>query len=48
MAATVTTVEFVTIQHNSSLKENSEACLCSSLNKMQNITEYDVNYDILI
>ena len=33
MAATVMTVEFGTILHYSSLEENSEACLCSSLNR---------------
>ena len=33
MAATVMTVEFGTIHHFSSLEENSEACLCSSLNR---------------
>ena len=31
MAATVMTVEFGTIHHYSSLEENYEACLCSSL-----------------
>ena len=31
MAATVMTVEFGTIHYYSSLEENSEACLCSSL-----------------
>ena len=36
MAANVMTVEFGTIQHHSSLEENSEACLCSSLNKYKN------------
>ena len=36
MAATVMTVEFGTIHHFSSLEENSEACLCSSLNKYKN------------
>ena len=33
MAATVMTVEFDTSTLNCSLKENSEACLCSSLNR---------------
>ena len=33
MATIVLTVEFGTIHHNSSLEENSEACLCSSLNR---------------
>ena len=33
MAATVMTVEFGTIHHYSSLEENSEASLCSSLNR---------------
>ena len=36
MAATVTAVEFGTIHHYSSLEENSEACLCSSLDKYKN------------
>ena len=36
MAATVMTVEFGTIHHYSSLEENSEACLCSSLNRYKN------------
>ena len=36
MAAIVMTVEFGTIHHYSSLEENSEACLCSPLNKYQN------------
>ena len=36
MAATVMTVEFGTIHHFSSLEENSEACLCSSLNIYKN------------
>ena len=36
MAATVMTVEFGTIHHYSSLEENSEACLCSSLNRHKN------------
>ena len=47
MAATVMTVEFGSIHHHSSLEENSEACLCSSLNKIQNFSEHYVNYDIL-
>ena len=33
MAATVMTVEFGTIHHYCSLEENSEACLCSSLDR---------------
>ena len=33
MAATVMTVEFGTIHHYSSVEKNSEACLCSSLNR---------------
>ena len=33
MAATVMTVEFGTIHHYSSLEENFEAFLCSSLNR---------------
>ena len=33
MATTVMTVEFGTSHHYASLEENSEACLCSSLNK---------------
>ena len=33
MAATVMTVEFGTINLYSSLEENSEACLCSYLNR---------------
>ena len=45
--STVMTVEFGTIYHYSSLEENSEACLCSSLNKIQKLTEHYVNYDIL-
>ena len=36
MAATVMTVEFGTIHHYSSLEENGEACLCSSLNRYKN------------
>ena len=36
MAATVMTVEFGTIHHYFSLEENSEACLCSSLNRYKN------------
>ena len=36
MAATVMTVEFGTIHHYSSLEENSEACLCSSLDRYKN------------
>ena len=36
MVATVMTVEFGTIHHYSSLEENSEACLCSSLNIYNN------------
>ena len=48
MAATVMTVEFGTFHHYSSLEDNADACLCSSLNRYKNITEYYVNYDILI
>ena len=33
MAATIMTVEFCTIHRYSSLEENSEVCLCSSLDK---------------
>ena len=36
MAATDMTVEFGTINHYSYLEENSEACLCSSLDKYKN------------
>ena len=36
MAAIVMTVEFGTIHHYSNLKENSEACLCSPLNRFKN------------
>ena len=36
MAATVMTVEFGTIHHYSSLEENSEACLGSSLDRYKN------------
>ena len=36
MAATVVTVEFGTINLFSSLEKNSEACLCSSLNRYKN------------
>ena len=36
MATTVMTVEFGTIHRYSSLEENSEACLYSSLNKYKN------------
>ena len=36
MAATVMIVEFGTIHHYSGLEENSEACLCSSLNIYKN------------
>ena len=38
MAATVMTVEFGTIHHYSILEENSEACLCSSMDRYKNIT----------
>ena len=48
MAATVMTVEFGTIHHYSSLEENSEACLCSSLNRYKKLIEYYVNDDILV
>ena len=46
MAATVMTVEFGTIHHYSSLEENPEACLSSSLNRYKK-TEHYVNYDII-
>ena len=36
MAATVMIAEFGTIHHFSSLEENSEACVCSSLNRYIN------------
>ena len=36
MVATVMTVEFGTIHHYSSPEENSEVCLCSSLNRYKN------------
>ena len=36
MAATVKTAEFGTIHQYSSQEENSEACLCSSLNRYKN------------
>ena len=36
MAATVMTVVFGTIHHYFSLEENSEAYLCSSLNRYKN------------
>ena len=36
MAATVMTVEFGTIHHYSSLEENSDACLCSYLDRYKN------------
>ena len=36
MAATVMIVEFGTIHHYSSVEENSEACLCSSLDRYKN------------
>ena len=36
MADPVMTVEFGTIHHFSSLEENSEAFLCSSLNRYKN------------
>ena len=48
MAATVMTVEFGTIHHYSSLEENSEACLCSSLNKYKKFLNINVSYDILV
>ena len=48
MAATVMTVEFGTIHHYSRLEENSEACLCSSLNRYNKLTKHYVNYDILV
>ena len=47
MAATVMTVEFDTSHHYSSLEENSEACLCSSLN-IQKLTEHYVSYYIFV
>ena len=42
------TVEFGIIHPYSSLVENSEGCLCSSLNRYKEITKHYVNYDILI
>ena len=36
MAATAMTVEFGTIHNDSSLEENSETYLCSSLNRYKN------------
>ena len=36
MATIVMTVEFGTIHHYCSLEENSEACLCISLNRFEN------------
>ena len=36
VTATVMTVEYGTIHHYSSLEENSEAYLCSSLDKYKN------------
>ena len=48
MAATVMTVEFGTIHHYSSLEENSEACLCSSFEQIQKLTEHYASYDILV
>ena len=48
MAATVMTVEFGTSYHYSSLKENSEACVCSSLKQIQQLNEHFVNCDILV
>ena len=48
MAVTVITVEFGTIQHSSSLEENSKACLCSSLKRYNKLTEHVKNYDILV
>ena len=37
MAATSMTVEFGTIHHHSSMEENSEACLCGSLDRYKNL-----------
>ena len=48
MAAAVMTAEFGTIHHYSSLEENSEAFLCSSLNRYKKITEHYVYYNILV
>ena len=48
MAATAMTVEFGTIYHYSSLAENSEICLWSSLNRFKKFIEHYVNYDILV
>ena len=42
------TVEFGSIHQYFSLEENSEACLCSSLKQIQNLTEHYVNHDILV
>ena len=48
MAATAMIVEFGTIHHYFSLEENSEACLCSSLNRYKNLKKHYVNHDILV
>ena len=47
MAATVTTFEFCTIHHCSSLELNSEA-VCAVLEQIQKLTEIYVNYDFLV
>ena len=47
MAATIMTVEFDTNHNYLSLEENVEACLCSSLNRYQKLTEHYVNYVII-
>ena len=48
MVATFIAVEFGTINHYSSLEENSEACLCSLLDRYKKLTEHCVNYDIFV
>ena len=51
MATTDMTVEFGTIHHYSSLEENSEACLCSSLNRLDTKINWTFNKkknDILV
>ena len=40
MATIVITVEFGTLHYYSSLEENSEACLCSSLNGYKNYMNF--------
>ena len=48
VAANVMTVEFGTINHYSSLEKNSDAYLCSSLDRYKKLTELYVNCDILV